>query len=228
MQWLLVHSGFDWLVVLSGQDYPIRPIAEIENSLAVTDVEAFIETRPCKCPAPRTSIDEFAGRYYYRWRRLPFSFAPLLMRAFTRLNPFVRVRKLPSGSWVGVPARRSPFGRYLTCHYGSDWFTLSRSAVHAVDRFVRTRPDVLHYYRRTLIPTESFVQTILANDTSLRLCGDYRRYLAFDPRNPARTRILGIEDLDSMLVSGGDFARKFDHTVDHEVLDEIDRRVHSA
>jgi hypothetical protein len=30
-----------------------------------------------------------------------------------------------------------------------------------------------------------------------------------------------------MLASGGDFARKFDETVDRVVLDEIDRRVHS-
>ena len=94
-----------------------------------------------------------------------------LLTKAAEVTPLVRARAMPSGTWIGVPAWRSPFGPELVCHYGSDWFSLSRAAVEAVDGFRRERPEVLDYYARTLIPTESFVQTVLANDSSLRLSG---------------------------------------------------------
>jgi hypothetical protein len=137
-------------------------------------------------------------------------------------------KSLPSGVWLGVRALRSPFGSDLVCHCGPDWFTLSRAAVEAVDHFVRVRPDVLQFYRRTIIPTESFVHTALANSGSLRLSGDNRRFTVWDRRNMTGPRVLRIEDLDSVLDSRVDFARKFDETVDSTVLDAIDRIVHSS
>jgi hypothetical protein len=74
-----------------------------------------------------------------------------------------------------------------------------------------------------MIPTESLFQTALANDSSLELSGDYRRYVAFEGAHP---RVLRVGDLEAMLASRGDFARKFDPTIDRRVLDELDRRVH--
>jgi hypothetical protein len=108
----------------------------------------------------------------------------------------------------------------------SDWFTLSRRAVDAVDRVVRARPDVIRHYRHTLIPTESFVATVLANEPGMRLWGDYRRFTHWG-EGAARPRVLGLADLEPMLASGADFAREFDETLDPTVLDEIDRRVHA-
>jgi hypothetical protein len=226
--WLLERGDFDWLVMLSGQDYPIRPVAEIEHSLAIAEVDAFIEVRLCERPAFGAAIDEFAGRYHFRWWKMPFRLAPAILRAANRTGQVVRVRAMPSGMWVGVRALRDPFGSELACHRGSDWFTLSRAAVQAVARFMARRERLLRYYRRTLIPTESFVQTILANDGSLRLWGDIRRYVVFDQPNLAGPRVLTTDDLEPILASGSDFARKFDQTVDRAVLDEIDRRVHGA
>ena len=69
--WVLDFTDFDWVVLLSGQDYPIRRVAEIERSLAGADVDALIEAHPCERPALGAAIDEFAGRYHFRWRPLP-------------------------------------------------------------------------------------------------------------------------------------------------------------
>jgi hypothetical protein len=228
LRWLLEFADFDWVVLLSGQDYPVRRVAEIERSLARADVDALIETHRCEQPAFTATVDEFAGRYHFRWRRTRSRGTGALVRAAARVSPLIRSRAMPSGTWTGVRAVRTPFGPELVCHYGSDWFTLSRDAVAAVERFRRARADVLRYYARTLIPTESFVQTVLANDDSLRLASDYRRYSVWDEPNMPGPRILRTRDLDLVLGSGAHFARKFDETVDGEVLDEIDRRVHST
>ena len=227
LRWLLAGPHFDWVVLLSGQDYPIRPVSEIENGLAQasTRFDALIEATPCPRPSRwRAALDEFTLRYHYRWHPIPAWASALTGRA----RPFVRVRRMPGGPLVGWPALRSPFVNGFVCHTGADWFTLSRAAAEGIERFVRVRPQLLRYYRRTLFPTESCFQTILANDPSFRLQNDPRRYVVFDPRNTLHPQVLGCADLDAMLASGLDFARKFDATVDRLVLDELDRRVHSS
>jgi Core-2/I-Branching enzyme len=149
------------------------------------------------------------------------------IKAATAWTGLVRVRSFPrSGAWLGVRACRSPFSPSFICQRGADWFTLSRRAVLAVEDFQRHRPDVLAYYRRTLIPTESYVQTILTNHPALHLSRDYRRFTLWDQPHMTGPRVLRFSDLDAVTQSGADFARKFDESVDRVVLDEIDRRVH--
>jgi hypothetical protein len=84
-------------------------------------------------------------------------------------------------------------------------------------------PALERRFMRTIVPTEAFVQTVLANRPELRLSPGNRRHLLFDRPEAPSPRVLGPADLDQALASGADFARKFE---DVAVLDEIDRRVH--
>jgi hypothetical protein len=223
---VLQSGDFDWLVLLSGQDYPIRPVAEIELSLAQAQVDAFIETAPCPRPASWRSVDEFALRYHYRWRRTGRASLIRAVHAAARLRPPLRVRRMPTGeNWIGWPALRSPFGPGFVCHSGADWFTLSRLAAETIERVLESRPELFSYYRQTLEPSESCFQTILANAPALRLAPDHRRYVVFEAQG-IHPRVLTRDDLEAILASGRDFARKFDASIDSRALDEIDRRFH--
>jgi hypothetical protein len=205
---------WDWLVLLSGQDYPVRPVAAIESDLLAADVDAFIRFRPVPPRVLRRgAVDEFARRYAYRWRPIVKGSDPLIL---ARLDPLVQVRTLPSGTYVGLPARPP-----LTVFHGSDWFSLSRRAVETV---LAAPEAVVDHFLHTIVPTEAFVHTVLAN-SSLRLANDHRRYAVFDPPSSPSPRVFGTDDVDEVLASGADFARKF---ADESVLDEIDRRVHDV
>jgi hypothetical protein len=227
LSWLLEHVQFEWMVLISGQDYPIKPIAKIEGRLHLADVDAFLETMPCPPPRGRL-VDEFPLRYYFRWRRIPLWLGERAVRAKAARSSLVRVRWMPrSGAWLlGIRALNDPFSQELTCYYGPDWFSLSRRAVETLLERCRAHADLLRYYRHTLIPNESFVHTVLGNDHSLRLSGDVRRYTQWDQPHGTGPRVLRVDDIDAILDSGADFARKFDEEVDSRVLDEIDRRVH--
>jgi Core-2/I-Branching enzyme len=210
LRWALARSDFAWLVLLSGQDYPVRPVPAIEADLARADADAFIESAPVEpLRLRRGAVGEFARRYHYRWARIPDRLAAPAARA----DPLVQVRRLPSGTYAGLPAPQRGV------HHGSDWFTLSRRAVEAVAAAPGERR-----FERTIIPTEAFVHTALARRADLRLDPDNRRYAPFARPEDPRPRVLSPADFDEALASGADFARKF---ADVAVLEEIDRRVHA-
>jgi hypothetical protein len=201
-----LSGEFDWLVLLSGQDYPLRPLASIERDLAADGVDGFVEG----VQVPPPPGDEFTRRYFYRYRRV----RPLVGRV---LGPLLPTRVLPHGTVVGRPVTPP----LLPVRRGSDWLSLSRRAVQAV---VDAPPEVLDHFRRTVAPTEGFPQTVLYAKPGLRLSGDTRRFTRWVAGAP-HPQVLGVGDLDAMLASGLDFARKFDASVDAQVLDELDRIV---
>lgn len=210
----LERVEFEWLVVLSGQDYPIRPLADVEASLRSGGFDGYVEGVPVAPPSwSRAETDEFARRYFYRYRavRAP---GPALRRAVSAARPLVTLRDMPWGAALGVRSG----GPGLPVRRGADWLTLSRRAVEVV---AGAPPELIRHYRRALMPTESFPHTVLYADPSLRLSGDTRRYTAWAPGS-LHPAVLGMADLDAVLASGADFARKFD---DGAVLDALDRVV---
>src|SRR3954471_24669328 len=211
LRWMTSHE-WDWLVLLSAQDYPVRPMAAIEAELLAAPYDAFIRFKPVPPRILRRGgVDEFARRYTYRWRPNLKGSDPFM---FARLDPLVQVRALPSGTYVGFPARPP-----LPVFHGSDWFSLSRRAVETV---LAAPEAVVDHFLHTIVPTEAFVHTVLAS-SALRRADDHRRYAVFEAPSSPSPRVFGLGDVDEVLASGADFARKFEDTA---VLDAIDARVH--
>ena len=242
MRQLLRSARFDWLVLLSADEYPIRPPAEIEASLAATDADAVMERHACPVPESRggAPVDEPALRYHYRWSRAsgPARGAARGLAAVVGSRAVTITR--PDGAWLGLPAKRSPFrsrqrkplvlpfrhnplansrsrlpfGEGLECFYGPRRFALSRDAVAAIDASLREHPELALYYRDTLDPAESYFHTVLGNDPSIRVRVDDRRRL-WSPEP------IGPDALDAVLGSGADFAGPFDDAA----LDLVDARL---
>jgi hypothetical protein len=210
----------DWLLVLSGQDYPLRQMAEIESDLAEGDHDALLgnawQLDTGRVPEPPAR--EFFLRYAYRHFAVPAS-APRLPGG---IRPLAYTRELPPR--IGIRRRSLPFGDGFGCYVSADWLTLNRKAVEAVLRAARERPGLMHYYRRAAIPSESLFATVLLNDESLRVARDNRRFASFPAPNAPHPNTLTTSDLDRMLASGCDFARKFDIEADAEVLDLLDEQ----
>jgi len=62
VDWLDEHGiEFDWLENLSGQDYPLRPIAEIEGILSSTEADGFLQYAPVFPDRTPRNVDWGAG-----------------------------------------------------------------------------------------------------------------------------------------------------------------------
>ena len=170
----------------------------------------------------RGAGDEFARRYFYRYRTIREPRASM-RRALAASRPLLVLRDMPWGVLLGRRCA-TPFSAALPCRRGSDWLSLSRRSVEAVAGAARSRPDLLRHYERTISPTESFPQTVLHAAPGLRLSADTRRFTSWTP-GAQHPEVLRSADLERILASGSDFARKFDVTVDRAVMDELDRVV---
>jgi hypothetical protein len=211
----------------------------IEAFLASTRFDAFMSGAPVETLKPR-SAREARRRYYYRYYRVPaprglFS-GRLPARNIGQVGAAVRpitrsplsVKALPDGTalYVGFRRLRTPFSSRFRCYRGGHWCTLSSRCVAAVDRFVAEHPEYVRFYRRSRIPDESFLNSILLNDARFDISGDDLRYVQFPAGGAPHPEILTMEDLEPMLASGKQFARKLDAAVDHRILDALDERVH--
>lgn len=192
----LISSGtpFDYAILLTGQDYPIKSNGYIARFFEAQHPRSFMAVSALPSPSwsPRGGLGriEYAHiRFYGRHARLPFK------------------RTFPEGL--------HPFG-------GGAYWSLSRDCVEYVSGFVAERPDFVKFFRRVDIPDEIFFHTILMN-SPLRdtIVDDNLRYIDWT-RGP-RPAILETRDLDALRTSPKLFARKFDIHQDEEVLDLIDR-----
>lgn len=216
---------YDWLVYLSGQDYPARPLALTEAALASAAGDGFIRWWPAFGGGGPWRRRQGHRRYFYRYRDAPRGAAPALrlLRSLNGVQSLVHVH-LVYGPRIGVRARRTPFDAGRTCYAGWQWTTLRRACAESVLAGVESEPGLIDYYRRTICPDESLVQTLLVNDGRFRLIDDNRRYA--DTGGPlGHARLLGAADLDEITSGRYDFARKFDLAHDARVLDLLDERL---
>jgi hypothetical protein len=225
IDWLITECvNFGWMVLLSGQDYPIQPLHSIEAFLERSTMDGYIDWSN-----GRFKNQNF-DRYFFRYYRL----APMLMRVLRRLSAVNRCQSLfrliggSVGSWVGVRSFSPPFNAEFHCFRGSMWWSLSQRCVAYIHQSLGRSRKLVTHYRRTLIPDESFFQTILLNEPSFQLENDDKRCIMWKDPGAASPAILTARDFDKIIASGKHFARKFDINVDAVVLDMLDGYINAA
>jgi hypothetical protein len=196
--------AFDYVTLLTGQDYPIKSNEQLAEFFRKHQGASFIDHFPLPTDGwEGGGLDRIESWHVrVRGRRLRIRARPRL-RLTRRFPPGLR-----------------PFG-------GSSYWSLSRECIEWVHAFLRRRQSYIRFFKYVDVPDEIFFQTIVLN-SPLRatLVNDDLRYLEW--RNPAVAggpAVLGKDDLGELARSGKLFARKFDVTQDEEILDLIDSRI---
>ena len=187
---------FDYLILLTGQDYPIKSNAFIDRFFHKHRGRSFMlyDSLPTEWWSPRGGL----GRIEYRHLRF-------------------------YGHHVRLPLKR-PFPKGLKPYGGGAYWCLSREAVEYVSRFTSERADVVAFFKHVDVPDEIFFQTVLINSEMREsVVNDHLRYI--DWTRGVRPAVLEVRDFERLRESPKLFARKFDVHHDEEILDLIDREL---
>lgn len=218
-------GGADYVVQISGQDYPVRPLAQMHTELQDSG-DGFLEFFPALTRVGNHwPVREGRGRYLYRWRELvPIPDAARLplapLHALNFLQPWVRFNVAYGGLKVGRWRGSLPEG---LCVFGGSMFpSLSWRSVTHVAHVARTRPDIMAWARDSLVIDEAFFQSLLLSEPGFTFEPSARRHFQFEGSRFGHPAVLTRHDLPQILAGDAYFARKFDTTVDATVLDLID------
>ena len=223
-----LDTGEDWLrlVTLSGADYPLRPLSELEAHFRASPERqdlAMLKVRP------GSHLAGLTGRH---WRM-----TPLLGEGLMARFPLLRGPERAARKWLNRLARLrgrdflAETGR--EAHFGSNWWAMTPDAArHALDEVERD-PRLLAAFSTVWCPEEQFFQTILATSPYAAKCvpvedrADATLYQA--PLHliyPTRDRAFGNAEADFVLAQGSGkfFARKLT-SANAPLLDRIDREL---
>jgi hypothetical protein len=234
----------DWIVLISGQDYPIRDLEAWERELLESDYDALVPGEPLGFGPfglrPRRDEDALVMRYTHRWYRLPqLGVVPRLPRSLVRivravwyryvyhLQALVTLNELPrQNGWVlGVRRRRVPWSAATPSYKGEQWAALSREAA-ALALEGPLAEGWQRYFSTTLIPDEAYFPTLLSNASRIQVKRDSVSWLRWhDDVTQPHPVIIDRETLAEAVGSGLPFARKFDEDQAPGVLDLVDSSV---
>ncbi len=213
--------GYDWTVLVSGQDYPARHLGRWEDHLREQDVDAVFEARPLE-----PGDDAMWDRVRYDWLlfQAESRLGRLILRVGNRLLPAQlrsRVAIFDGRLMVGLRRRSAP----SLVWKGSTWMAVDRDmcrrVVDAARDRQRNRP-----FRRSLNPDETFIQTILGVEARRPLVASITM-TRWQPGSP-HPDDLGPDDLRAALAAGTPFTRKVTGPRGQALADLLDDAVHGS
>lgn len=194
MKYLLnLNVSWDFFINLSGQDYPLKSQKIIRAYLTKNKGNNFIKIADQLSIRPET---------------------------MNRIENFFAESE---NGFTGTPYKRA-FLKDVIPYIGGQWMILTKESCKFICNSGEAK-KFEDYYLNTLIADESFFQTVLMN-TSFNgiLINDDKRAIIWiaDGDIKLRPKTFTENDIEFLLEGDNLFARKFDDTIDSNVIDNIE------
>lgn len=199
-------TEYDYVLFISGQDYPIVSINRIVDQIEHNRGKGYIFGRPLT----DSGEDQSTHR---RYRNYYFSFSNRLVSL--AVNRLIRLSQLVK--------RKYPFP---IVYKGSQWWCLTGRCVDYILDFCANNHDFVHFHRHTHGCDEFFFQNIVANssfaEAELREEKDHHVYMDWS-QHKSNPKTFTTMDYEKIISSDKWFARKLDIESDPQLFDMIDR-----
>ena len=197
-------QSYDFINLLSGQDYPIKPVSTIHKFLAQSIGHSFLSVEP-----------QGSDWWYGAIRRVEQYHS-----VYYEFNGQYQVQRLVNAV---LPKRKFPLSYSLYGSADGSWWTMSAACATYLVRFMDEHPKIHRFGRFTWGPDEFMIATILMNSPLKEtIINDNYRYIDWSAGG-SNPKVLTLDDAEALERSPKFFARKFDPVHSGEVLDFIDR-----
>jgi len=215
------EGGFEYAVLLSGQDFPIKSNRCIESFFEAHEGKEFISYTPLP-PKEWGWGPEIMERIECHWRadgvrRL------LEMTGSKRLQRWGwgAYSRLTLSAYRYAPSLKRKFLPGIAPYGGPNWFAISSRCATYVLYYLRDHPEFYRFFAHTLNADELFLQTLILNSPYRdHVINDALRFTDWDT-GASSPRVLTGEDFDRLVASDSLYARKFDNTKYPDIISRI-------
>ena len=201
---LATDEQYDFINLLSGQDYPIKPVESIYNFFA----------RHIGC-----SFLSFEREGSSWWSHA----ITRVEQYHTTYFNFKGQYKLQAIANNVLPKRKFPLPYTLYGGPYGSWWTMSNDCANYLIEFIDKNSKLRRFTQFTWGSDEFLISTILMNSPYKdRIVNDNYRYIDWS-QGGANPKSLTVADANKLAHSHKLFARKFDINQDAEILDLIDQ-----
>jgi len=250
---LKAGSKFDYLHLLSGQDYPLKKNADIFDFFENNSGKEYIKLWEM---FPEEETDDFKNhpwgdhrqsfrvdRFSFPWmggvliipelgsRRLLDKNLYLTIKIFIyEFNSYRKKGTIKEEFWCLFFSRLLPekriFDLDFTLYGGKTWFSFTRALIEHIVQEHNNNPKWKRFYKYTLIPDEMYFHTIAMDSKfSKNIVNDYLREVDWKGGDGTHPIFWGKADFNRLKGSKNFWARKFDNEVDGEILNLIDEDI---
>ena len=201
-------KDYDFVNLLSAQDFPIKPISYIHEFFTNNIGLSFLSFEPS---TDTPWWDKAVLRYTrYHFTDHTFKGVFLLQRLLNYVAPKRKILKDFRAVYGGSK---------------STWWTITYESALYLSQYFKEHPKLEKGLSYTWGCDEIIVATILMNSPfKNQIINENYRYIVFSD-NDGHPDFLTIKDYDKITNSGMLFARKFDPKVDPEILDKLQSNI---
>jgi Core-2/I-Branching enzyme len=215
---------FDYLFLLTGQDYPIKSNAYIESFLNRANGKEFISyyrfPNDWGGDGGLGRIEHWHFRVLENWHFTmlhKFVHLPLKLKTESRV-------KLILCSLINTMFKKRTLPGNMEAFGGPGYWVITRECARFIYTFANQNPRFVKFFRFVDIPDEIFFHTIVLNSSfAHNVVNDDLRCIDISARSGPR--IWQKRDFEILAQSKALIARKFDTAVDSEILDLIDSKL---
>ena len=218
-----LENKCDYVILLSGSDYPIKSNSDIDEFLVTHSGKSFFTHYNMPAPhwLPDKEINRIRKYYFYlRGKLFEYPIHPLEKSIPRRALNYLLSLFLP---------KERLFPKNIQPHGGDQWFCITNSICQEILDFYKHRPEVMNFLRFSLIPDEIFLQTAVFNssndDTINAVVNDTIILINWKNRNNSSPACFEMADFDELCRSRKLFARKFDGDVTPQLFDKLDKEL---
>ena len=211
---IATKAKYTHINLLSGQDYPLKKIDDLQTFYAENVNRSFIEHFSLP---NHQKWQPNGGLYrvekYFMGLRTMNKYMAKTLNLLARFLPFLR---------------RKPYKR-MKPFAGSSWWTITRQAAKHIVNFTDSNPGYMEFHQHTFAPDEVFFQTILVNASKKELGGelvsDNLRFIKWKNVSSAHPETISSSMIPELKSTKALFGRKFDVLNDRKVLGLVDTEI---
>ena len=217
-----------YYALLSGQDYPIKPISEFVNFLHNNYPQPYIDCTPYNIS---------------NWIYPKFNHT-ILMKYAKRIKQTKHIKGIVYIiSLIEKILPHCLFTDYKLQKYGipiyggSAWWVLPDIIINEIMKIVDKDKEFIDCYKRSITPEETFFQTLAKNSSLSAMislnemnqieqnCLTFSSFFIGKKEFMGHPHIIKAENFDILIRKNIFFARKFDMNIDSSVLELIDKHI---